>query len=188
MPLALDCAPMSRCIATSTRAAPVTPAYRINARRFDGSRNPALSFDVIHAQAGIHFDLALEVQCFHSPCGRAGNFSLLVQRKVTKRNTPHVARLPGILPSRSASRFRGSLSAHPCARSERARILRAPLRAFPPPARRATGGPIWAASCRRSQSLAAPIVSQVEGRAKELDSGFRRNDELLDSRLRLADT
>src|SRR4029079_7278851 len=85
--------------------------------------------------------ISLEVQCFHSPFGRAGNFSLLVQRKVTKRNTPQVARLPGILPSDFASGLRGSLSAHPCARSALARILRAPLRAFPPPARRATGAP-----------------------------------------------
>ena len=66
---------------------------------------------------------------------------MLVQRKVTKRNTPRVARLPGILPSRFASGLRGSLSAHPCARSALARILRATLRAFPPPARRATGAP-----------------------------------------------
>jgi len=52
-----------------------------------------------------------------------------------------VARSPGILPSEFASGLRGSLSAHPCARSALARILRAPLRAFPPPARRATGAP-----------------------------------------------
>jgi len=82
-----------------------------------------------------------EVQSFHSPYGRAGNFSLLVQRKVTKRNTPQVARSPGILPSDFASGFRGSLSAHPCARSALARIVRATLRALPPPARRATGAP-----------------------------------------------
>jgi len=61
-----------------------------------------------------------------------------------------VARSPGILPSDFASGLRGSLNAHPCACSELARILRATLRAFPPPARRATGGPVWAASCRRS--------------------------------------
>jgi len=64
-----------------------------------------------------------------------------VQRKVTERNTPQVARSPGILPSDFASGLRGSLSAHPCARNELARILRATLRAFPPPARRATGAP-----------------------------------------------
>jgi hypothetical protein len=52
-----------------------------------------------------------------------------------------VARLPGILPSRFARGLRGSLSAHPCARSERARIVRALLRTFPSPPRRATGAP-----------------------------------------------
>jgi len=36
--------------------------------------------------------------------------------------------------------------------SELARILRAPLRAFPARLRRALRGPGWAASCRRSQS------------------------------------
>src|SRR5678816_4290453 len=72
-------------------------------------------FAVIPAQAGIH--VAFEVQGFHSPCGRASHLSLLVQRKVTERNTPQVARSPGILPSECASGFRGSLSAHPCALS-----------------------------------------------------------------------
>jgi len=62
-----------------------------------------------------------------------------------------VARSPGILPSDFASGLRGSLSAHPCARSELARILRATLRAFPSHPRRATGGPVRAASCRRSK-------------------------------------
>jgi len=53
-----------------------------------------------------------------------------------------VARSPGILPSECASGLRGSLNARPCACSELARILRATLRAFPPPARRATGAPL----------------------------------------------
>src|SRR6185436_16344060 len=93
--------------------------------------------------------LTAQVQGFHSPCGRAGNF-LCLCKESNQRNTPPVARSPGILPSEYASGLRGSLSAHPCARSELARILRATLRAFPPPTRRATGGPVWAASCRRS--------------------------------------
>jgi len=95
--------------------------------------------------------LTAQVQGFHSPCGRAGNF-LCLCKESNQRNTPPVARSPGILPSECANAFRGSLSAHPCARSELARILRAPLRAFPPRVRRATGGPVWAASCRRSKS------------------------------------
>src|SRR6185436_7279886 len=99
----------------------------------------------------------LEVQSFHSPCGRAGNFSLLVQRKVTKRNTPQVARLPGSLPSRFAGRLRGSLNARPRARSELARILSATLRAFPPPTRCATGAAFW-----RHPAAEAPARSFFE--------------------------
>jgi len=41
-----------------------------------------------------------------------------------------VVRSPGILPCDCASRLRGSLSAHPCAHNELARIVRATLRAF----------------------------------------------------------
>jgi len=118
--------------------------------------------------------LTPQVQGFHSACGRAGNFlysglpalrrfaaSCAVRaapaaqclcKESHQRNTPPVARSPGTLPSECANAFRVSLSAHPCARSELARILRAPLRAFPPRARRATGGSVWAASCRRSNS------------------------------------
>src|SRR5512135_3775994 len=62
-------------------------------------------------------------------------------KKVTKESTPPVARSPGILPCDFARPLRGSLSAHPCAHNERARIVRAPLRAFPAQPRRATGGP-----------------------------------------------
>jgi len=51
--------------------------------------NPAFSYAVIPAEAGIHFGLAsfLEVQCFHSPCGRAGNF-LCLCKESNQRNTP----------------------------------------------------------------------------------------------------
>jgi len=98
---------------------------------------------------------ALVAQGFHSPCGRAGNF-LCLCKESHQRNTPPVARSPGILPSECANAFRGSLSAHPCAHSELARILRAPLRAFPPRVRRATGGPVRAASCRRSNGKGSP--------------------------------
>jgi len=116
------------------------------ARHSGGSRNPTPSLS-----------LFLEVQSFHSPCGRAGHF-LCLCKESNQRNTPPVARSPGILPCECASGLRGSLSAHPCARSELARILRATLRAFPPPARRATGGPVWAASCRRSNSNRACLL------------------------------
>jgi len=184
MPLALDQASMSPWIAIRPIAAPVTSAYRINARHSGGSRNPALSFDVIPAQAGIHVDFVLEVQGFHSPCGRAGNFSLLVQRKVTKRNTPQVARLPGILPSRFARGLRGSLSARPCARNELARILRATLRAFPSPPRRATGAPFRrhpaAEAVARSPYSCARFTEKQTIEATGLTSfavGSRRNNE-----------
>jgi len=133
--------------------------------------------------------LFFEVQGFHSPCGRAGHFlysghpalrrfaaSFAVRaapaaqclcKESNQRNTPPVARSPGILPSECASRFRGALSAHPCAHSARARFLRAPLRAFPPPARRATGGPVWAASCRRSNRSRLLLPRQVSMRAHD---------------------
>ena len=129
---------------------------------------------VIPAKAGIQLlalGISLEVQCFHSPFGRAGNFSLLVQRKVTKRNTPQVARLPGILPSRFARRLRGSRNAHPCAFSELARIVRAILRTLPSPPRRATGAPF-----RRHP--AAEAEAQDTGICR-----FRGNDVREESRI-----
>jgi len=70
-----------------------------------------------------------------------------------------VARSSGILPSDSARLLRGPLSAHPCARNGLARIVRATLRAFPPHPRRATGGPVRAASCRRSRSISSHLCS-----------------------------
>jgi hypothetical protein len=85
------------------------------------------SVAVIPAQAGIHFGLfcsLFDTQSFHSPFGRAGNFSLLVQRKVTKRKHTPVARSPRILPSECANALRGSLSAL-C-------VLRFPLRTQSP--------------------------------------------------------
>ena len=127
---------------------------------------------------------SFEVQGFHSPFGRAGNFSLLVQRKVTKRNTPQVARLPGILPSRFARGLRGSLSARPCARNELARILRATLRAFPSPPRRATGAPFRrhpaAEAVARSPYSCARFTEKQTIEATGLTSfavGSRRNNE-----------
>jgi len=51
-------------------------------------------------------------------------------KESNQRNTPPVARSPGILPSDSARLLRGSLNVHPCTCSERARIVRALLRTF----------------------------------------------------------
>src|SRR5262249_49120714 len=91
-----------------------------------------LSLLVIPAQAGIQLypSCARKKQSFHSACGRAGYF-LCLCKESNQRNTLQVARSPGILPSECASALRGSLSAHPCARSELARILRAILTDFP---------------------------------------------------------
>ena len=100
----------------------------VNARHSSDGWNPVLALNFF------------EVQGFHSPSGRACYF-LCLCKESNQRNTPPVARSPGILPSECASGFRGSLSAHPCARSARARFLRAPLRAFPAPARRGREGP-----------------------------------------------
>jgi len=88
-------------------------------------------------------------------------------KKVTKESTPQAARSPGILPSEFASALRGSLSAHPCARNELARIVRATLRAFPPRTRRAAWGPIWAASCRRSNHSPSLLLRQLSGGAND---------------------
>ncbi len=101
----------------------VRPAFAVSmrasfARHSGESRNPA------PCSCG-----SFRAQGFHSPCGRAGHF-LCLCKESNQRNTPPVARSPGILPSDSARLLRGSLNAHPCACSERARILRALLRTF----------------------------------------------------------
>ena len=134
-------------------------------------RRKASCVNARHSSEGWNPVLALnffEVQGFHSPCGRACYF-LCLCKESNQRNTPPVARSPGILPSECARVLRGSLSAHPCARNELARIVRATLRAFPPHPRRATGGPAWAASCRRSNSNRSHLLllRQVSGEAKD---------------------
>src|SRR4051812_18881076 len=66
---------------------------------------------------------------FRPPSWRSGHFSLLAQREVTKRKAPSRPRSP-MEPATSQARSGGSLTAHPCADSERVRILHTPLRAF----------------------------------------------------------
>ncbi|WP_347262544.1 hypothetical protein [Rudaea sp.] len=91
-----------------------------------------------HSRAGglrisLAFDLyGLKSKSFHSSCGRAGNFSLLVQRKVTKRNTPQSI-APAAHPARRVrASGRVPLTAHPCAGSGIGAIRRAaPCGAFP---------------------------------------------------------
>ena len=90
-----------------------------------------------------------EVQGFHSPCGRAGNF-LCLCKESHQRNTPPVSRSPGILPSDFASGGRVPLTGHPWPAAESARSIAPTLRASSSATRRATGGLVGAASCRRS--------------------------------------
>ncbi len=112
-----------------------------------------------------------EERSFHSPCGRAGHFLLLRQEKVTKEKATPMPRSPGILPSDYASALRGSLDVRPCTFSERPRIVRGLLRTDPAHPRRATGGPVWAASCRRSQSQSRS-QSESESRSKSRRQSF----------------
>src|SRR5690348_15573354 len=88
-------------------------------------------------------------------------------KKDNQRNTPPVARSPGILPSDSARVLRGSPDVRRCTFGERAHIVRALLRTDPTHPRRATGGPVSAASCRRSQdshfSCAVVCAEVVQG-------------------------
>ena len=168
MPLAPDwvAADCWTAIAVAPVAVPVGPARRINARHSGASRNPAPLLLLL-----------AEVQGFHSPCGRAGHF-LCLCKESNQRNTPPVARSPGILPSDFANGLRGSLNAHPCACSELARILRATLRAFPAPARRATGAPLGGILPQRQrQQRALPSVdlSLTRPEQQEDDSASQRN-------------
>src|SRR5580765_2655158 len=71
------------------------------------------------------------------PVRGAGHFLLLVQEKVTKEDTPRMARRL----RRCARACRGSLNAHSCACNELARIVRAILRTFPSCPRRGKRGP-----------------------------------------------
>ena len=138
MPLAPDLLLLSRrrkasCVNARHSSEGWNPVLALNFFEVQGFHSPCGRAGnlqlVIPAKAGIQF-LALigEVQSFHSPCGRAGNF-LCLCKESNQRNTPPVARSPGILPSESARGLRGSLNARPCACSERARIVRATLRA-----------------------------------------------------------
>jgi hypothetical protein len=73
-------------------------------------------------------------------CGERVTF-FACAKKGNQRNTPPTARLPGILPSRSARVLRGSPDVRLCTFSERAHIVCALLRTFPAHPRRASGGP-----------------------------------------------
>jgi len=68
---------------------------------------------------------------------------LLAQEKVTQEKGTPAAAVAGLLPGDFVSALRGSLTARPCAGSERAGIVPAPLRAFPSRPHRDRGGPRW---------------------------------------------
>jgi len=94
------------------------------------------------------FDLRRYAKSDSHPCAvcppslAASHFLLLAQEKVTKeKGTLATAVTRASCPRDYASRLRGSLTVRPCTGNERARILRAPLRAFPTPARRGREGP-----------------------------------------------
>ena len=96
------------------------------------------------------FDLRRYAKSDSHPCAvcppslAASHFLLLAQEKVTKeKGTLATAVTRASCPRDYASRLRGSLTVRPCTDSERARILRAPLRAFsyaPLPRPRGTRG------------------------------------------------
>ncbi len=113
------------------------------------------------SQAGIQF-LALDSLALRARLRLASGEPVTFfacAKKANQRNTPPVARSPGILPSDFARVLRGSLDVRPCTFSERPHIVRALLRTDPAHPRRATGGPVSAASCRRSQDSRPKSVS-----------------------------
>ena len=118
------------------------------------------------------------MQSFHSPCGRASCFFSCGQEEVTKKKATPVARSPRIRqlllrcvyqrhpcrrrPSESARGLSGSLNARPCTCSERARIVRALLRTFPAPPRRATGAPFGGILPQKPAAPMGPIQGPLD--------------------------
>ena len=76
------------------------------------------------------------------PCGPVP-FLCLPKEKEPKEKAPRQHRPPGILPCGCAKALRRFAECTSVYTSERARILRAPLRAFPTHLRRALRGPVW---------------------------------------------
>jgi len=104
-------------------------------------------------------------------------------KKGNQRNTPPAARLPGILPFRSARLLRGSLDVRPCTFSEPAHVVCALLRTDPPHPRRASGGPVGRPPARRSQGkcesqgLSLSRLELVQGRTDSWINGAIRGAE-----------
>ena len=111
---------------------------------------------VIPAQAGIQFlasffMFALERRASTRPAGERVTF-FACAKKVTKETHPRWRGLRPSLASNFASSGRVPLTGHPWPAAESARSVAPTLRALSSTARRATGGPVRAASCRRSNS------------------------------------
>ena len=99
--------------------------------------------------------------------GRAEGRMPGVKRKEPKRSGTPMARPPGVLPSGCAGGLRGFPTAPPCADGKLARIPAGHPADFPPPARRATGGPGRAArSCtqKQRQQHPTPALPCMQGR------------------------
>jgi len=112
--------------------------------------------------------LSLALRASESPffaCAKKGN---------RKKHTP-VVRSPGILPCDCASRLRGSLSAHPCAHNELARIVRATLRAILRLLAAPQGAPFerHPAAEERSRAKQDQEPSRIKGRAGSRADAFR---------------
>jgi hypothetical protein len=107
---------------------------------------------------------SLECRASTRPVGERVTF-FACAKKGNQRNTPPTARSPGILPCDCARALRGSLDVRPCTFSERAHIVCALLRTDPTHPRRASGGPGWAASCRRSKGKSHPRTPTPPGRS-----------------------
>ena len=105
--------------------------------------------------------------CFRPPSWRPSYFSLLAQREVTKRKAPSRPRSFGHRAQTTPrGRSGGSLTGHPWPDSERARIVRAPLRAFScatSPGREGPVGakarPSWPQKPRQSTALCFALDS-----------------------------
>ena len=80
---------------------------------------------------GAFRETRLTSLCFTSRIPARRSLSLACPRESNQREGHPRYRGRRLQPATPRGRYGGSLTAHPCADSERARLLRAPLRAFP---------------------------------------------------------
>ena len=106
-------------------------------------------------QAGIQlFAARLKCKASTRPAGERVTF-FACAKKVTKETHPRWRGLRPSMASDCASGGRVPLTGHPWPAAESARSIAPTLRALSSATRRATGGPVWAASCRRSNGNSA---------------------------------